>query len=487
MIEKISLKKNYIMNIILTMSSFIYPLLVFPYISRILLPVGTGKVSFATSIIAYFNMFAQLGIPTYGIRACAKVRDNKYELSKTFQEIFIINIFTCIVSYIFFVVLLYNLPKLNEERQLYLLISSTIILNSLGIEWLYKALEMYTYITMRSIMFKIIAFGLMLVLVQTSEDYVIYGGLTVFASSASNILNLINSRKYIACKNIKEKKYKYHFKSILVFFAMTCATTIYINLDMIMLGILKNDVEVGYYDAAVKVKKILVSIITSLGTVLLPRVSYYVGKRMNKEFREVNSKALNYVIVVAVPLVCFFIMYAEFCIRFIAGEAYLNSVAPMKIIMPAILFIGLSNILGIQMLVPLGKERIVLYSEIAGAITNIIFNSIYIPTYGACGAAFGTVMAEFVVMLFQGVYLWKEIVNSLRKIQYGKIVFAVFIAIIPCMYIKNLAINILSTLVISACCFFGIYVIILCVLKENLIYSIKNNFDNKIKNNGKGL
>lgn len=104
-----SIKFNYIMNSILTLSSIIFPLITFPYVSRILNPVGMGKISFATSVIIYFSMFAQLGIPTYGIRACAKVRDDKAKLSKVVQEIIIINLVMCLVVYIvFFFRIIYN-------------------------------------------------------------------------------------------------------------------------------------------------------------------------------------------------------------------------------------------------------------------------------------------------------------------------------------------------------------------------------------------
>lgn len=186
---QVSLKKNYIMNIILTMSSFIFPIIVFPYVSRVLLPEGTGKVGFATSIISYFGLVAQLGIPTYGIRACAKVRDDKDELSRTVQELLTISIVTCILTYLVFLNLLIAYPKMYAEKKLYLILSVSMVLNSLGMEWLYKALEQYTYIAIRSIFFKIIAFALMIILIRRKEDYVIYGGLTVFAYIRNADLN----------------------------------------------------------------------------------------------------------------------------------------------------------------------------------------------------------------------------------------------------------------------------------------------------------
>ena len=241
-----SLKLNFVMNAFLTMSSFIFPLITFPYVSRILLPVGTGKVSFATSIISYFAMFAQLGIPTYGIRACAKVRDNREELTRTTQELFIINLIMSIIAYCFFFIILFLVPELKEEKTLFIVISLTILFNTIGMEWLYKALEQYSYITVRSIVFKFLALLAMFLLVHEKDDYVIYGGITIFASSASSIFNFINIHKFIELKPIGNYHLKKHLKAVFIFFAMSCATTIYTHLDSVMLGFMRTNEDVGY-------------------------------------------------------------------------------------------------------------------------------------------------------------------------------------------------------------------------------------------------
>ena len=280
-----SLKSNFIMNAILTMSQFIFPLITFPYVSRILLPEGTGKVSFATSIISYFAIFAQLGIPTYGIRACAKVRDNKEELSRTVQELFIINLIMSGIAYVALLGAIAVIPRLHQEKELILIVSLTILFNAIGMEWLYKALEQYTYITIRSIIFKFIALLAMFALIHQQSDYVIYGGISIFASSASNIFNFLHAHKYISLKPLGQYNFQRHLKAVVIFFAMSCATTIYTHLDTVMLGFMTSDVEVGYYNAAVKIKTILVSIVTSLGVVLLPRASYYVEHKMSVNFK----------------------------------------------------------------------------------------------------------------------------------------------------------------------------------------------------------
>ena len=168
-----SVKFNFIMNMVLTMSNFIFPLITFPYVSRILLPIGTGKVAFATSIVTYFSMFAQLGIPTYGIRVCAQVRDDKKKLSRTDQELLGISIWTTAAAYLLFFIGLWTVPRMRADKTLFLIVSTMILFNSIGMEWLYKGLEEYSYITIRSIMVKIISVGAMFLLVKSKEDYVI--------------------------------------------------------------------------------------------------------------------------------------------------------------------------------------------------------------------------------------------------------------------------------------------------------------------------
>ena len=318
--SKKSLKLNFVMNVILTVSQFIFPLITFPYVSKILLPEGTGKVSFVTSIISYFVMFAQMGIPMYGVRACAKVRDDKKELSKTVHELFSLNILMSAISYVFFLLMLLTVPRLKDERILFLVMSSTIWFNSIGMEWLYKALEQYTYITIRSVFLKLIALGAMFVLVHKQEDYIIYGVISIFASSASNICNFVHARKYISFEYIGNYNLKKHLRAICIFFAMSCATTIYTHLDTVMLGFMKDDVEVGYYNAAVRIKSILVSIVTSLGVVLLPRASYYIKQGMMSEFYRITQKAINFVFLIAVPMMCYFILFAREGIYFLSNN-----------------------------------------------------------------------------------------------------------------------------------------------------------------------
>jgi len=470
--RKQSIRINFVMNAILTMSSFIFPLITFPYISRVLGPEGTGKIQFATSLISYFSMFAQLGIPMYGIRACAKVRDNREELTRTVHELLGINLIMTAISYGALAIALMTIPKLQEEKTLMIVISLTIILTTIGIEWLYKALEKYTYITVRSVIFKLIALVMMFLMVKSKEDYVIYGGISIFASSASSVLNLINAHKYIGFKPVGGYRLRRHLKLVLIFFAMACATTIYTNLDNVMLGFMTTDTDVGYYGAAVKIKTILVSIVTSLGAVLLPRASYYVENGEMDEFRRLTRKAMSFVTLLAVPLSLYFILFAREGILLLSGSAYEGSVVPMQVIMPTLLLIGMTNITGIQILVPTGREKAVLYSEIAGAIVDIILNALLIPSLRSTGAAIGTLVAEAAVLVVQFYILRDEIRDILSEIHPANILIGTGLAVAASIWTKMLHTGYFLTLAISAILFFGIYAGFLFVRKEPIIREI---------------
>lgn len=478
--ENKSIKTNVVMNTILTVSQFLFPLITFPYVSRVLLPVGTGKVTFATSVISYFLMFAQLGIPTYGIRACAKVRDNREELTRTSQELLAMNILTSLLSYVALFFALKYVDRLQEDRALYVIISFSIMLNAIGMEWLYKALEQYTYITIRSLAFKVISIICMFLLVHTQEDYVLYGGITILASSASNIFNFINVHKYIDLKPVGSYHFKRHFKPVFVFFAMACATTIYTHLDTVMLGFMASDIDVGYYNAAVRIKSILVSIVTSLGAVLLPRASYYVENGKMEEFHRITQKAINFVLIVSIPLMLYFTFFAKEGIYFFSGEAYTGSIVPMQIIMPTLLLIGLTNIMGIQILVPLGREKSVLYSVVGGAVTDVVLNALLIPKYTSAGAAMGTLIAEFVVFLAQLLALRKDAMEAFRSVHFGKILSAVAAGCVACLWVKLLNLGAFPSLLISSVLFFGVYGLLLLVMKEALVVEIVNEYVGKI-------
>lgn len=479
-----SVKLNFIMNFILSSSSILFPLITYPYVSKILLPEGTGTVAFATSTISYFTMIAMLGIPTYGIRACAKVRDNKEELTRVVHELLLINMVMTVISYILLTISLYLVPEFYNQKGIILVCSLAIILNTTGINWLYQAVEEYTYIAIVSIFFKIISLILMFLYIHQKSDYLIYGLMTVLSSYGSGIFNLVRMRKIIYLKPVGNYNFKRHLKPILTFFAMTVATTAYTNMDTVMLGFMKDNHEVGLYNTSIKVKSLVVTLITSLGTVLLPRLSYYLENERKEEFNNLISKAFSFVLLFSIPCCLYFVIYSKEIILFLSGGemAYLGAISPMCILMPTILLIGLSNITGIQILVPSGNEKIVLKSVTIGAIVDFIINLLLIPFYGASGAAIGTLAAEFVVLIIQ-IYFLRDLIKIVNsQVEFKQLCISVLVFTIVLFLSKLVVINnIFATLIITASFCFFVYGLALLITREEIVLGIFNTIINSIK------
>ena len=477
-----SVKYNLIMNVILKMSSFIFPLITFPYVSRVLGAVGNGKVSFATSVIYYFTMIATLGIPTYGVKICAQHRDNKEKLGKTVKELLVIESIAMLISYLIFFVALFTIPRLQEERTLMLINSATILLTVFGVEWFYQAIEQYDYITFRNLAFKVLSIVLMFLLVHKTEDYILYGAITVIGTVGSNVLNIIRLRKLVDLKTKAKLELSRHIRPIMMLFMLSASTMIYTSLDTTMLGFIKGDADVGYYNAAIKLKNILVSLVTSLGTVLLPRLSNSLANQDMSSFNRLIKKSFDFALLVSIPLATYCVMEASICIDFLAGNGYQPAVLPMQLISPAIIFIGLSNIIGIQILIPLGKENLTVISTIVGAIVNVILNSILIPAYSAAGAALATTIAELSVVIVQ-LYFIKDHITSMFDIKnYIKILFACIIPIVI-LVINNMTIHIDSsfiTIIETGILYFAIYGLLLLIMKENIVKEITSNLKSRL-------
>ncbi len=479
--KKTSIGVNFLMNIILKLSSLIFPLITFPYISRVLQADGYGKIQLATAFVSYFILLSQLGIPTYGIRACAIVRDDRRKLTQTVHELMAIQTVTTAVSYAVFFLLVQNIPRLAQERTLYLINSAGIFLGMLGMEWLFQAMEQYTYITMRSLLFKVLSIIAMFLLVHAQEDYLLYAVISVCASMGSNVMNLTQLRKYIDLKPVGGYDIMRHIKPVLVFFGMVCATTIYTNLDSVMLGFMATDADVGFYSAAVKIKNILVQIVAALGTVLLPRVSYYFEQDQMEAFWRLIKKALNFVVLIALPLTIYFMIFAGNGIRFLSGSGYEAAVIPMTIVMPTVLLIGLTNIMGMQILVPTGRESVVMFSTIVGAVVDLVVNVALIPRYQATGSAIGSLTAELAVFAVQFWVLRKEVGPIFRSVRCTGMLLSCAAAVAASFWVKGLPVNDFFVLAISAVLFFAVYALLLHIQKDPLLMQLEEMIFGKIK------
>jgi O-antigen/teichoic acid export membrane protein len=476
-----SIRKNFILNIIKTIMNIIFPLITFPYVSRILLPEGVGKVNFAQSIIAYFVVVSAVGISTYGVREAAKIRDDKDKLSKLVQELLIINMISTVIVYILFFIFIMVQSNL-KNKGLLLVMSSTILFTTIGLEWLYNALEEYAYITIRSIAFQFISLVLLFIFVRTKNDYLNYAVLLVISSVGSNILNFFHARKFINCKWYKNYELKRHIKPLSIMFAMSITTTIYLNLDSVMLGYISGDAAVGLYTTSMKINKIVLAIVLSMGTVLMPRLSFYYNNDKKEIFNKLIGKSLDLMLMIALPCIIGMSLLSNEIILLISGKEFITASLAMKILNPIILVIGLSHLIGLQILVPIGKEKYTLYSFGAGAIASFLLNILLIPKFSYNGAAVATLVAESSVTLTQMYFGWEYVKDKLFTKSKLSYIIGSFLIIIVVLFVKKMFVNYIYVLLISISLSSLIYALTLIIMKDEFALEITNRLKSAFKN-----
>ena len=395
-----SIKCNSILNIIKTISSIIFPLITFPYISRVLMPDNVGKVNFGTAYISYFSMIATLGITTYAIRECSSVRKDKIALGKKASEIFSINICTTIVAYVLLTLSLLLFRKLDSYRILIVIQSTSILFTTLGADWLNSAMEDFKYITLRTIAFQIISLVLMFCLVKKSDDYLKYAAISVFSSSGANIVNIFYRRRFCTVKFIKNMNWKQHFTPILLLFVMILAQTIFTSADQTMLGIMKGDYEVGIYSTALKIENIILQVVASLVWVVMPRLSLYFAEEDYVKINSMLKKTLALFMCIGVPSVAGVCALSKEVVLIVGGESYLDAAIPLMILMVAFAFslIG-GSFLGNMVLLPSKNENIYMWICCITAGFNVVMNYFLIPYGGAKAAAFTTAMSSLLIMV----------------------------------------------------------------------------------------
>lgn len=478
-----SVKNNMMMSIILTVSNFVFPVIIYSYVARLLGTSGTGKVAFANSILQYFTYIATLGIPTYGLRECAKVRDDRRKLSRIVKELLIINAISSCVAYAALTVTVAITPRLYVYKELFLVMSISIPLNTLGMEWVYGALEEYSYITIRSLLFKALSVILAVFLIRASDDYLWYGFISIFTVSASNVCNLFNIRKYIDFTETEISGLKKHLRPIFTLFAASIVITIYANFDISMIGFIRSEDEVGIYSAAVKIKGILLSLSTAITNVIIPRISYYIQQGQLENIKKLARYSFRVSMVLALPTAIYVFIFAENVLYFVCGPGYAAASSTLRILMLCIIPLILTNLFGNQLLVPLGKEKRYTESVFVGGLIDIALNLLLIPSLGSFGAAVGTLVAESwnVFWMSRGVREYRRMLQ--REISWRQYLLPMIASGTFSLFVSARlgGLHVFLQLVITSLVFFGTYYGLLILCKEPLINQQISNGIQRLK------
>lgn len=478
--SKSELKKNTVYSVIKTSSVIVFPLITFPYISRVLLTENVGKINFGLSIVSYFTLIAGLGISSYAIRECAAVKDDSRELSNIASQIFSINVITTIVSYLLLSISLIFFPKLKDYRLLIIIQSLSIFFTTIGADWINTATEDFKFITIRTVVFQVISILLMFWLVHKPEDYYKYVLISLISSSGANLLNIWHRRKYCKLCFTIHINWKKHMAPIVYMFVMILAQTILNSIDITMLGVIHGDYEVGIYSTATKISNIISQLGGAIMWVVIPRLSLLFAENNFAEINIMLKKVLLFLTTLGIPLAVGTIMLADDIITIIAGSTYAESANVLRILMISFLFSQFSGFLGNAILLPDKQEKYYMVVCIVAAVVNAITNCIFIPKYGAIAAASTTVFSAIVILVMLIIRTNKNVkIKNMRDVFIPQIIGTVVIVFI-CINLSMLA-NIWIRVILQISLSIIIYGIIQLIMKNELVYVILNGIISKVK------
>ena len=469
-----SVKVNYILNLINTGTQMLFPLITFPYVCRVIEPDGVGQVNFFQSIISYISLFTCLGIPMYAIREIARDRNDVVKMNRTAVEILLLHSMLTLIGYVVVAILCLTVPQIQVNIPLFLILSLTIFFTAIGCEWFYQGIEDFKYITIRGLIIKIISVVLLFIFVKSKTDLLYYGCYMVFGVLGGNIFNFFRLRKYINRENIifSELHIKRHLKPVLKVFSFSVVTSIYLQLNTVLLGFFKNALAVGYFAAATKVMQMLLQMSACLGSVMMPRASHLIAENKESEFNALIQKSYDFTLAIALPMTVGLIFCAPNLITALCGVKFENSILPSQIIAPIILMVAISNVFGIQVLFPKGKINIVTLCCGIGAVVDLVLNLCLIPFFSYVGtsiAYLGAEVATTISMYFIGrkylpiTYFKKNHLNYLL----GCILMAIVLYAIADMQFSTI-----SILILQGCSGIVVYFLVLCVRKDIFLLQV---------------
>lgn len=462
-----SLKKNSIYNTLLNVCNVIYPLVTAPYLARVLDPDGIGLFNFATTYANYFALVAVLGIPIYGIREVAKVREDKEALNNVVSELITISLISTIVVTAVYLLTLLIINKLHESFILFLVAGIVIYLAPLRINWYYQGVEKFGFITARTLIIRVLSIVSLFVFVKSKGDVVIFVLIYVLGTVIGDFWNYLKLRGDGIKPRIKLSGLQNHMRPVLLLFTSSVAISIYTVLDTVMLGFMSDYAEVGYYNSASHMSKAIVTFVTSISAVLVPRVSYYFKKGLNDEIDSLIEKSFSFLSFIALPCAIGLFCIAPIFVPLFLGEGFRGSIVPLQILSFLVLSIGLNNFLGTQVLVGLGKDSHFMKAVIIGAIANFAMNGMLIPYFGANGASVSSLIAETIIALVMVIMVKKHTFFRIKLNKEMLLSLLFSLCFIPITYIVSLYTTGWLFVAIATICCGGFYILAQRIVKNS--------------------
>lgn len=459
--KKKSIAVNAIFNIMKTCASIVFPLITYPYVVRRLAVKDMGDIEFARSIINYVNLIAGLGIANYAIREGAKLRENREKLNQFANQMFSINLVMTFIALIGLGLLYCFTPYLYTYGKMLAIFSLITLGTTFMVDWINSIYEDFVYITIRNVIIQFISMILMLLLIKDEGDTLIYVAILTFSSVGSAIPNLLYIRKYCRLRFTFKCDLKKHLKPILLLFAISAATVIYVNVDATMIKVMKGSYDNGIYSAAVKVYNIFKNLVSAIIIVTVPRLSAMTTQKDLTESKELMKLIFNVVLAIVLPLCLLSGLLSKDIILFIASKKYIQAGNALKILSVSLVFSSMASFMTTSVLLPNGKEKYILRASIISAVVNFTLNFWFIPKLSFIGAAITTMLAEFVMFTVSYMTAKQYLDLSEMKKDVGKYIAGcagIIVVWIMIEKIMNLH-GIVHIMVVGVCCML-VYILI---------------------------
>lgn len=476
-----SLFKNSLYNIIYKLFMMAFPLVSSAYVSRILLPEGVGKVAYVQNIASYFITVAGLGVGSYGVREIGKNQKNKSQYSKTVVELLIITLISTLICSVIYYGMVFSFSYFQSNRPLYYAVGIQLILTAANVDWFYQGMEEYGYITVRSLIIKLLTLVGIFAFVKNKNDLVPYALLSSIALAGNNIINVIHLKKYLVKFDINKIELKQHIKPLLVLLSTGFAVELYTKLDTTTLGIFTTESCVGYYNYATKITSIVVNLAASVSTILLPRFSLYREQNRLEQLKKTIENAQFVILFIAIPSVIGIIIMAKDIIIFLFGEPFLPAATTVQILAILVIIKSIGNLYGVQVLVAFGKEKTLFYTTVLGAISNVVMNIALIPILQQNGAAIASVLSELAVCIYQYTAAHKQVNVKFDKRDLCKMIIATTIMAVIVYIIVHIVSNTFIAIVFSCLVGAGVYFIVIFLLRVKTLSLIVKSIRSGLK------
>lgn len=402
-----SIKRNFAYKSVLTLSNYLMNFITFPYVSRVLGVERIGLVGFVDNTVNYFLLFATMGVGLLGVREIASVKENRLQRSQVFSNILGLNLVFTLATLFVYLLCVTLIPKLNQYEELFYIGTAKILFTAFLIEWFFTGVENFRYITMRSMFIKLLYVIAVFIFIKDVDDYRLYFILTVGVVVINALINMIYVKRFIQF-DFRGIRLRQYIKPNITLGIYALMTSMYLTFNVMFLGLVSNNTQVGYYTTAHKLYMVVLGFFTAFTNVMLPRMSSLLANGEKERFQELINKSFTAMATFSIPMIICSIILAPQIIYILSGPGYEGAILPMRIIMPAALFVGIAQVLAVQILMPMKRDKILLTASIIGASISLLINITIVSHLQSIGSAIVLLCSEMAVTCTYMVYVWRE-------------------------------------------------------------------------------